>query len=205
MSSFRKILKDLQPSMFFIQETKVSTKGKIDIDADYKVYELPRTNKGGGGIALGCRKELNPTLAMEGDDEVEALSIYVHLKRIKIRCCVGYGPQECHSNDKKEAFWNFLDNEVLEAKKDGAGFILQFDGNLWAGENIVPGDPREQNRNGKLFESFLERNKNLTVVNGLSICRGLITRRRLKDGVVEESVLDFFVVCDIVLPYVKQL
>lgn len=28
-----------------------------------------------------------------------------------------------------------------------SGFILQFDGNLWAGTEIIPGDPHKQNRN----------------------------------------------------------
>ena len=76
---------------------------------------------------------------------------------------------------------------------------------MWAGNDIIPGDPRPQNRNGKLFQEFLERNSHLTIVNSLSICEGLITRRRVKDGVLEESVLDFFVVCDLVLPHVTKM
>ena len=50
----------------------------------------------------------------------------------------------------------FLDKEVQFAKLSGSGFILQFDGNLWAGKGIIPGDPRLQNQNGKLFESFFD-------------------------------------------------
>ena len=93
---------------------------------------------------------------------------------------------------------------IVAAKSSGAGFILHCDGNLSAGSGIIPGDPRPQNRNGKFFQEFLERN-NLTVVNSLSICEGLITRRRMKDGVLEESILDFFVVCSLVLPYVTRM
>ena len=91
------------------------------------------------------------------------------------------------------------------ARNSGGGFVLHFDGNLWAGKDIIPGDPRPQNRNGKLFQEFLARNSHLTVVNSLSICEGIITRRRIKDGVLEESVLDFFVVCDLVLPHVTKM
>jgi hypothetical protein len=89
-----------------------------------------------------------------------------------------------------------LDKEVKAAKESGAGFILQFDGNLWAGTGLIPGDPRPQNRNGKLFQEFLDRN-DLTVVNSLPICKGLITRKRSKDGKLEESILDVFVVSSI--------
>ena len=54
------------------------------------------------------------------------------------------------------------------------------------------------------FHEFLQRS-NLIVVNALSICEGLVTRRRNKDGKLEESFLDFFVVCQYVLPYVTRM
>ena len=107
--------------------------------------------------------------------------------------------------EKKILFWDYLDEEVIRASRAGAGFVLHFDGNLWAGENIIPGDPRQQNRNGKLFEEFLGRNPHLSVVNSLPLCEGLITRRRLRDGNLEESILDFYVVCDRVLPHIVRM
>ena len=156
-------------------------------------------------MALGWAKELQPAWVREGDDQVEALSLNIFLKNIKIRCCVAYGPQECDILEKKGAFWNYLDTEVMEAAKDGAGFVLHCDGNLWAGNQVIPGDPRPQNKNGKWFEEFLKRNSNLTVVNGLPQCQGLITRCRIKDGETEKNILDFFVVCSRLLPYVSQM
>ena len=69
---------------------------------------------------------------------------------------------------------------------------------------FVPGDPRSQNQYGEFFQEFIERN-NLTVLNALSLCEGLITRRRNKNGKIEESVLDFFVVCASVLPYITKM
>ena len=76
---------------------------------------------------------------------------------------------------------------------------------MWAGPEIIPGDPRQQNNNGKLFKEFLSRNPKLTVVNGLSLCEGVITRIRNKNGIEEKSVLDFFIVCSRVLPYVTKM
>ena len=136
---------------------------------------------------------------------VEALSVEIYLKDIKIRCCVAYGCQENDINERKEAFWSYLDEEVLQADSSGSGFVLHFDGNLWAGNKIVPGDPRPQNRNGKLFQDFLERYPHLSVVNSIPQCEGLITRSRACNGVIEESVLDFFVVCDRVLPFINKM
>ena len=205
LTSLKKVIDDLKPAVFFLEETKYQDPGKLNVGNDFYIYELIRQDKKGGGLALGCLKDLNPTLVREGNDEVEALTVEIFLKDIKIRCCVAYGPQENACIEKKDAFWNYLDIEVSEAEKNGAGLILHFDGNLWAGSKIIPGDPRKQNNNGKLFEDFLTRNPNLSVVNALPQCKGLITRSRRKENKIEESVLDFFVVCSSVLSYVTQM
>ena len=205
LMTFKKVLNDLKPGVFFVEETKMRDPGKLKFE-NYIVYEKVRKNRdGGGGLALGCLKELHPAWVREGNEEIETLSVNIFVKNMKIRCCVAYGYQESESNDKKEEFWRYLDEEVEEAAKDGAGLIIQFDGNLWAGKQIIPNDPRPQNRNGKLFENFLNRNSNLSVVNALDLCEGLITRRRIKSGKLEESVLDFFVVCDLVRPHITKM
>ena len=204
LSTFRKILTKLKPSVFFVEESKYKTIGKLKF-ANFVIFELLRKNKEGGGLALGCAKELQPVWLREGDDFVEALSVEIFVKMMKIRCCIAYGCQENDNVDRKQAFWKYLDEDVLLAHNSGSGFILHFDGNLWAGKDIVPGDPRPQNRNGKLFQEFLEKNPHLSVVNALPECEGLITRSRMKNVVKEKSILDFFVVCDRVLPFIKKM
>ena len=179
--------------------------GKLKFE-NFDVFELVRESQnGGGGLALGCVKDLQAAWVREGDDVVEALSVDIFVKKKKIRCCIAYGCQESDTEDRKNAFWDYMEEEVALAELSDAGFILHMDGNLWAGENIIPGDPRSQNRNGKKFQNFLEKHPNLTVVNSLPLCSGLITRRRDKEGKSEASVLDFFVVCDRVLPYIRKM
>ena len=183
--TFNKIIDELKPSVFFIEETKMKDAGKIKMD-NYLIFEKLRKNKiNGGGLAIGCLKELNPTWVREGEDDVEALSVNIFVKDMQVRCCVAYGCQESEERVKKDDFWNYLDDEVIEASNDGAGLVLQFDGNLWAREKIIPNDPRNQNQNGKLFEQFLNRHPHLTVVNALDICEGLITRSRFRNGKLE--------------------
>jgi hypothetical protein len=203
LTTFKKVVTELKPSVFFIEETKHKEAGKLKLE-NYVIFELIRKSKDGGGLALGCVKDLQPVFLREGDDNVEALSVEISVKNMRIRCCVAYGCQECDLVERKEAFWTYLDEEVFEAENSEVGFILHFDGNLWAGKGIIPGDPRPQNKNGRLFEEFLERHPNLTVVNSLPLCDGLITRRRKCKDQVEESVLDFFVVCHRVLPFVTK-
>ena len=205
LSTFKKVIKELEPSVFFIEESKFREEGKFKID-NYIIFELVRESRdGGGGLALGCVKELKPVLARKGNDDIEAMSVDIFVQRMQIRCVVGYGCQETSLLEKKHAFWNYIEEEVISAWNSGSGFILQFDGNLWAGSDIIPGDPRVQNKNGKLFQEFLASQPNLTVVNSLSICEGLITRSRVKGGKEEKSVLDFFVVCSRVLPHVTKM
>ena len=72
----------------------------------------------------------------------------------------------------------FIEKEANIAEIEGDGLLIQMDGNLHAGKEIVKGDPNQQNKNGILFAEFLERNSNLVVVNNLDICEGVITRKR---------------------------
>ena len=203
--TFKKVIHELKPSVFFLEETKFRDCGNWKLD-NYIIYELVRESRdGGGGLALGVSKELHPAWVREGDDTVEALSVEISLKNMKIRCCVAYGCQENDLVERKEAFWKYLDEEVNFADESGAGFVMHFDGNLWAGEDLVPGDPRPQNRNGRLFKEFLNRHPHLSIVNALPVCEGLITRRRVRDGKLEESVLDFFVICSRMLPYLTKM
>ena len=155
---------------------------------NYIVYEKIRQDRNGGGLALGCIQDLNPVWVREGEGDIEALSVEISVKNMKIRCSVAYGFQENEIIEKKNNFWKYLDEEVLNAKYNGSGLIIQMDGNLWAGSQIIPNDPRQQNRNGKLFEEFLSRNSHLCVVNALDLCEGVISRSRNS----EESILDFF-------------
>ena len=94
LTSFYKVVSDLKPSVFFIKETKFQDIGKLKLQ-NYIIYEFVRQNRdGGGGLALGCDKDLNPAWVREGDDQVEAISVEICLKNMKIRCCNAYGCQE---------------------------------------------------------------------------------------------------------------
>ena len=115
--TFKKVIKELNPSVFFVQETKLKEEGKIRIGG-YVIFEKLRTTRtNGGGLAIGCKQELNPIWVREGGEEVETLSIEIFVKQLRIRCCTGYGCQEGDLKEKKDAFWEYLDTEVLEEKK----------------------------------------------------------------------------------------
>ena len=155
-------------------------------------------------MTISARADLKPALVRNGGDIVEAITIDIHVKQMTISCTNAYEPQENAKASKKKVFWEFLEQEACRARTEGKGFILQGDLNAWLGPEILPGDIRKQNANGKLFAQFVTNNK-LTIVNSLPICKGLITRSRIRQGELVQSTLDFYVVCQHVLPYVSEL
>ena len=53
---------------------------------------------------MGCIKDLNPIWVREGEGDLEALSVEISVRNMKIRCCVAYGYQENENIEKKEQF-----------------------------------------------------------------------------------------------------
>ena len=98
LDSFDKVLEDIQPGVFFIQESKMKRMGKINTEnaKKYQIYELLRKSEAGVGLAI--------------------LSV-----------------------ERKTNFWSQLDSEVASAANYGSDLIIQMDGNLWAGNNLIHG------------------------------------------------------------------
>ena len=165
METFNKVLKYVTPSVFVLEETKRNLTDpplKVSNLNNYQVFELRREKerkdggKGleGGGIEIGVLHELNPVLTRQGDDEAECLSVEFSIAKQKFLCVAGYGPQMGDTRERKEKYWTYMDEEEKSAKKEGKGIIIQMDSNSWVGSNIIPGDPNQQNSNGKLMKTF---------------------------------------------------
>ena len=91
LMTLKKVLNELKPSVFLLEETKYKDAGRLKFE-NFIIYELVRESRdGGGGLALGVAKELNPAWVREGNDKVEALSVELSVKGMQIRCCAAYG------------------------------------------------------------------------------------------------------------------
>ena len=216
MDSFDKVLYDIQPSIFMLQETKRKVgcaKMKAKNLENFQVFELRREKsreeggKGlcGGGLAIGALHDLKPVLVRQGDDDTECLTIEVTAGQTRFRCVNGYGPQLGDPKERKCKFWNYLDNEVIEAGEEQIGLVIEIDSNCWAGRELIPNDPNMQNANGKLLQLFLQRNEGMHLVNSHELCEGLITRKRLTENRQEQSAMDLFIVCDRILQYMVNM
>ena len=203
-STFKNVVNKIKPLIWNIQETKCMTEGGLKMKG-FRVFEHIRSSlTGGGGLAMGCSINLRPILTRNGGDDAEALSVNVKIGKIEVLYCTAYGPQNNDSSEKKENFWQYLDEEAKKAKNEGYGFILQGDLNSWLGSGEISWDPRPQNDNGKRFKEFLVSN-NLTVVNALKCCKGTITKTRNRQGQIQNSIIDFFVVCKRLLPHGTEM
>ena len=203
MTTIRKLIRESNATIITMQETKYSQSGQMKFDGFY-TYENLRSNKEGGGVALSARKELNPAFVCDGGSTVEAITVDIHLNTMALSVTSAYGPQNNSLESTKKAFWSYLTEQAQRAEASGKGFILQGDLNSWLGSDLLPGDEKPQNRNGKLFQAFLEENK-LICVNSLPLTKGLITRKRRYLDETRQSTIDFYVVCDKVLPYVSSM
>ena len=191
MKSLNHAVSSFKPSVFCLQETKLRTTGKIK-GADlskYVIFELVRKESRGGGLAIGALDDLEPRWVSEGDDVEEVIVIEVKINDLQVRILCGYGPQETDLL-RKDRFWARVAAEVNSAAEAGTEIIIMMDGNLHAGDSIIPGDPNNMNDNGRRFQQFLNNNSQLSLLNGSDICDGTITRSRNKNGKLEQAVLD---------------
>ena len=167
MASFDSLLLALSPTVFYAQETKLSSGGKIKTENSqkYQIFEVARKTKMGGGLAIGALADVEPVLISEGDDNVEILVVEILASGMEIRCICGYGPQENHSVERKKKFWSRLTIEVEEAIENEKAIIFQMDGNWWAGQEII----KTTHTSAIKMDSFLKTFLNVSHICVLSI------------------------------------
>ena len=171
----------------------------------YTTFELVRKQSGGGGLGTMVSPDLSPVWISEGDDEVEILVVQVHIENMSVRIINAYGPQVIDHVERKAAFWARLHEEFSDAANQGISCLLQMDGNLHAGSDLIPGDPNEINSNGKLLKQFLVNNPAVHLINGSEKCNGTMTRHRVKGTKVEQAILNIVCVTEDLSPYIQSL
>ena len=103
--SWKKIIKDTKASVFFVQETKCDQENKLKLEG-FLVFDKVRLEKGGGGVAVAAKRELNPVLVSEAEGDLDAITIDINTKNISISCTSAYGPQTTATAETKTVFGN---------------------------------------------------------------------------------------------------
>ena len=97
---------------------------EILIDSFIFIIENLRSSREGGGVALSALKDLSPAYVCDGGDNVEAITVNIHLKSMEISVTSAYGPQNNALETKKKAFWSYLTEQAHRAKSYGKGLHI---------------------------------------------------------------------------------
>ena len=124
--SFLRNISIFKPVVYFIQETKVNKKNKIQVE-DYAIFENIRNKTSGGGIMTAVHKALQPINVSEDVEGEEILVVEATIggNKRKIRLINGYGPQEGDDEKTRKSFYSRLDFEVKRAQIAGALICIQ--------------------------------------------------------------------------------
>ena len=189
--SLKRLIQIFSPAVIMLQETKYKSKGKLKLEA-FEIFEQLRENNEGGGLMSIIHRNLNPVQIP--DEHPEFLIVDIFGKFGSIRTINCYGPQENLSLEARTEFFIELESKIISAKQNEKYICIEFDANSKFGNSIIPGDPNEMSSNGRILFDILKR-QNLIIVNATEKCEGVITRYKKTARGVEQSVLDYFVVC----------
>ena len=203
LKSFRSELKSSNAGIFTLQESHYTKKGRVAV-ADFEVFEAIRKGKQKGGTMIGVHKALKPVLITELCDPFELLVVEIKIGNREIRIMSGYGPQESWSPEQREPFFQALEEEIIKANLAGKSVIIESDFNSKLGKQFIPKDPHSQDKNGKLLADIILR-QNMCVANGLMVCKGVITRKRITTQRTEESAISFVLVSDDLVDKVEAI
>ena len=117
------------------------------------------------------------------------------LENVTVRIINAYGPQEDDESSKIKLFWQAIETEIILAKDDNCYVILQLDANAKVGREVIKSDPNCVSNNGKMMLEMVER-QGFYIANQSNKCRGSITRERVVKGKTENSIIDYFVLCE---------
>ena len=203
-SSLKENINFFQPSAITLQETKLRRTGTLKLTG-YQIFEKVRSGYG-GGLLTAVNENLSPVLISTGKcEESEILVVQCKAQNYDIRIINAYGPQEDLFNKEKiYSFWQELEQEVVTAIEDECLVVIELDANAKLGSEHNEDDPHNVTENGKLLLDIAQR-QNLSIVNTMDVCEGVITRERITKNRVERSVLDYVIVCQRMKDFVKKM
>ena len=191
LDSLKRVIEVFCPGVIMLQETKLKKQGKIKLKG-FIIFEKNRDDNEGGGLMSIVHENLKPILI--SDDHSEFLIVDIGGNFGSIRTINCYGPQETQPLEARTEFFIELETRIISAKTSGKLICIECDANSKLGKGLIRGDPNEMSQNGKLMSNLVTR-QNLIVVNSTDKCFGIITRFKKTKRGTEESVIDYFVVC----------
>ena len=159
-----------------------------------KWIERPRKGKGGGGVAIAVRADLErKTQKIDDleDDDQDVLWAQINLTRTKkLHVGVYYGKQETETTENVEREFLQLRTQVLKLKNLGPIMLTgDFNAKLTINKE---NKTQNQSRNGDLLAELLNET-GLTAISTKSET-GTWTRVKQKKDILEKSVIDYIII-----------
>ena len=107
--------------------TKARVKNKLKL-SDYVCFELLRCDSEGGGLLTAVHKAFSP-VCVSDEEGPEILVVEAVVNKLHVRLINGYGPQEGHTEEHRNAFFHQLDLEIKKAKLSGCLVCIEMDAN----------------------------------------------------------------------------
>ena len=205
-NSFENLLKIFSPGIVMLQETKLYKRGTMKFE-EFQCFEKVRCDKEGGGLMTLIHKNFNPVIIPTKDQSKMSLNIMIvgaKIRNMEIRFINAYGVQEGAAIEEKVNFYSILEEEITISLASGNMLCIAMDANAKLGRNYISGDIHEISQNGRLLLSLVE-SFNLLVVNSTEKCHGLVTRMKKVKNKIEESVIDYFIVCQDFFTFINMM
>ena len=196
IDSFKNLLMNCSPAIVMLQETKLYKRGTIKFN-QFQCFEKLRSEKEGGGLMTLIHKNMDPVIIPTKSQSKMGLNVLVieaNIRNMKIRFINAYGVQECAAIEEKLEFYSIIEEEILIALSSKRMVCIAMDANAKLGKKNILGDTHEISNNGRILLNLVER-LNLVVVNSTRKCQGTTTRMRNVKNKLEESIIDYFIVC----------
>ena len=164
------MIKTLNIGILYLQETKLYSKGQINIQ-NFVIFETNRPQNGGGGLLTAVHEKFQPSLIQTEQDNPDILIVQCEISNNCVRLINGYGPQENDPMNEKMKFFTSLETAILNGISNGYLICAELDANSKIGMENLKSDPNHISANGQLLMELVNRNR-LIVVNSSSKCTG---------------------------------
>ena len=188
--------------ILILTETKVYTKSAIRLDG-FQMFPVVRGKSGGGGLLIAVKHGICSSIMVDEGENAEFATVKMKFGNICFRLLVVYGPQEGDHIDQLNNFYENLSLQIERASVAGDPILMVGDFNAKLGKSIIKDGIHDKSSNGQKLHNLIIK-YNLNVVNSMEICSGTFTRANNKI-VGEKSVLDYVIVSDELIRYIKNM
>ena len=193
MESLKMIIKELQPNILTLCETKLpeTSHGLLEETLNKKEYKiLPRYTKAGKeGLVVAVKHNTFKAVREVTESQLKTIiAVRLSTGTSNFRVILGYAPQETADDDDREKFFNEIELEIKNCIEAGDSPLVlgDFNARIEPSDDTPYGTP--QSKNGTALHNILTEH-DLPVMNFSKVCTGKWTHEIRTTGAT--SVIEY--------------